>query len=72
VAWLAFKEVSKMSHNRLAQEKSPYLLQHKNNPVWWFPWGSEAFEQAKKKIKLFSYPLAIPPATGATLWKRFL
>ena len=28
--------------NRLAQETSPYLLQHANNPVDWFPWGEEA------------------------------
>ncbi len=37
--------------NRLAQEKSPYLQQHKNNPVDWYPWGSEAFEKAKKENK---------------------
>ena len=35
--------------NRLAQEKSPYLLQHKNNPVNWYPWGNEAFEAAKRE-----------------------
>jgi len=33
--------------NRLAKEKSPYLLQHQNNPVDWYPWGNEAFEIAK-------------------------
>ena len=33
--------------NRLAQEKSPYLLQHANNPVDWYPWGEEAFAKAK-------------------------
>jgi uncharacterized protein len=37
--------------NRLANEKSPYLLQHKNNPVDWYPWGEEAFEKAKKEDK---------------------
>jgi uncharacterized protein len=37
--------------NRLSKEKSPYLLQHKNNPVDWFPWGNEAFEKAKKEDK---------------------
>lgn len=37
--------------NRLAEEKSPYLLQHANNPVDWFPWGKEAFELAKRKDK---------------------
>ncbi len=34
--------------NRLASEKSPYLLQHKDNPVDWWPWGSAAFEAASK------------------------
>ena len=37
--------------NRLAQEKSPYLLQHAHNPVDWFPWGDEAFEKAKADDK---------------------
>lgn len=37
--------------NQLQNEKSPYLLQHANNPVNWFPWGSEAFEKAKKEEK---------------------
>ncbi len=32
--------------NRLAKESSPYLLQHKNNPVDWYPWGQEAFDKA--------------------------
>jgi len=33
--------------NRLAREKSPYLLQHAHNPVAWFAWGDEAFEKAR-------------------------
>lgn len=37
--------------NKLSQEKSPYLLQHKNNPVHWYPWGKEAFEKAKAENK---------------------
>lgn len=37
--------------NRLAKEKSPYLLQHANNPVDWFPWGEEAFAKAKAEDK---------------------
>ncbi len=32
--------------NRLAKESSPYLLQHKDNPVDWYPWGAEAFKKA--------------------------
>ncbi len=37
--------------NRLALEKSPYLLQHANNPVDWYPWGEEAFEKARQQDK---------------------
>ena len=37
--------------NRLAQEKSPYLLQHAHNPVDWYPWGKEAFEKARRENK---------------------
>ena len=37
--------------NRLINEKSPYLLQHANNPVDWYPWGEEAFDKAKKEDK---------------------
>ena len=37
--------------NRLAKEKSPYLLQHARNPVDWYPWGHEAFEVAENKDK---------------------
>ncbi len=35
--------------NRLAREKSPYLLQHAANPVDWFPWGPEAFAEARRR-----------------------
>ena len=37
--------------NRLAHEHSPYLLQHKDNPVDWYPWGAAAFEKAQKEDK---------------------
>jgi uncharacterized protein len=37
--------------NRLAQEKSPYLLQHAHNPVDWYPWGEEAFARARGENK---------------------
>ena len=37
--------------NRLAAEQSPYLLQHKDNPVDWFPWGEPAFEKARNEDK---------------------
>ena len=39
------------NENRLAGEKSPYLLQHAHNPVDWYPWCDEAFEKAKKENK---------------------
>ena len=37
--------------NRLAKEKSPYLLQHAHNPVDWFPWGPEAISRAVSEDK---------------------
>src|SRR5213080_401141 len=45
--------------NRLAHEKSPYLLQHAHNPVDWYPWGEE------KTKRSFSRSVT-PRATGAT------
>ena len=41
------KSVVHQHTNRLAREKSPYLLQHAHNPVDWFAWGDEAFEKAR-------------------------
>ncbi len=38
--------------NRLAREKSPYLLQHARNPVDWYPWGPEAFRKAASEDKM--------------------
>jgi uncharacterized protein YyaL (SSP411 family) len=38
--------------NRLANATSPYLLQHANNPVNWYPWGAEALQKAKDENKL--------------------
>ena len=35
--------------NRLAEETSPYLLQHKDNPVDWYPWGTEALARARRE-----------------------
>jgi uncharacterized protein YyaL (SSP411 family) len=42
---------SKDALNRLADSQSPYLLQHKNNPVDWYEWGEEAFEKARNEDK---------------------
>jgi len=39
------------NQNRLADEKSPYLLQHADNPVDWYPWSEEAFDKARKENK---------------------
>ena len=42
----------KLEHtNRLAHEKSPYLLQHAHNPVDWYSWGEEAFAKARRENK---------------------
>ena len=37
--------------NRLIHEKSPYLLQHTENPIWWYSWGEEAFRAAREQNK---------------------
>ena len=37
--------------NHLSSEKSPYLLQHKDNPVDWYPWGEEALNRAREENK---------------------
>src|SRR3954452_17044058 len=44
-------ECHNRSMNRLAHERSPYLLQHANNPVDWYPWGDEAFAKARAEDK---------------------
>ena len=44
--------------NHLANQSSPYLLQHASNPVDWYPWGEEAFEKRGKRIsRFFEYRL---------------
>ena len=43
-----FEKVPDIKMNRLANEQSPYLLQHADNPVDWYPWGKEAFNKAKE------------------------
>ncbi|HEX2058480.1 MAG TPA: thioredoxin domain-containing protein [Actinomycetota bacterium] len=50
--------------NRLAQETSPYLLQHKDNPVDWFPWGPEALERARAEDK----PILLSVGYAACHW----
>jgi uncharacterized protein YyaL (SSP411 family) len=50
--------------NRLARETSPYLLQHKDNPVDWYPWGEEAFERARGEDK----PILLSIGYSACHW----
>ena len=50
--------------NRLAQETSPYLLQHKNNPVDWYPWSEEAFSKARAEDK----PVLLSVGYSACHW----
>src|SRR6476661_4629391 len=50
--------------NRLANEVSPYLQQHKDNPVEWFPWGAEALAKAKAEDK----PLLVSIGYSACHW----
>jgi len=50
--------------NRLSSETSPYLLQHANNPVDWYPWGDEALQQAKDEDK----PILLSIGYSACHW----
>lgn len=43
--------LSTIKANNLINEKSPYLLQHANNPINWYSWGDEAFAKAKEEDK---------------------
>ncbi len=54
--------------NRLAKETSPYLLQHKDNPVDWYPWGDRAFERAKQDDK----PIFLSIGYSACHWCHVL
>jgi uncharacterized protein len=50
--------------NRLAQETSPYLLQHKDNPVDWYAWGAEALDRAQQEDK----PILVSIGYSACHW----
>jgi uncharacterized protein YyaL (SSP411 family) len=50
--------------NRLAQETSPYLLQHRDNPVDWYPWGEEALERARGEDR----PILLSVGYSACHW----
>ena len=53
-----------MHTNRLADETSPYLLQHAHNPVDWYPWGEEAFQKAKEEDR----PVLLSVGYSACHW----
>ena len=53
-----------MSGNLLAQEASPYLLQHKDNPVHWMPWGRAALDRARAEGK----PILLSVGYAACHW----
>ncbi len=50
--------------NRLANETSPYLLQHKDNPVDWYPWGEEALKKAREEDR----PILLSVGYSACHW----
>ena len=50
--------------NRLAAETSPYLLQHADNPVDWYPWGAEALERARSEDR----PILLSVGYSACHW----
>src|SRR4051812_41029024 len=50
--------------NRLGAETSPYLLQHRDNPVDWYPWGPEAFAEASRRDR----PLLLSVGYSACHW----
>src|SRR5918996_3849944 len=50
--------------NRLANETSPYLLQHKDNPVDWYPWGEEALARARTEDR----PILLSVGYAACHW----
>ena len=63
IKWDARGSLEEMA-NRLAEETSPYLLQHKDNPVDWQPWGPDALEQAVRDDK----PIMLSIGYSACHW----
>ena len=63
IKWDARGSLEEMA-NRLAEETSPYLLQHKDNPVDWQPWGPDALEQAVREDK----PIMLSIGYSACHW----
>ena len=61
---MSSNSVATSHQNRLAHETSPYLLQHKHNPVDWWPWGTEALAEAKRTNK----PILLSVGYAACHW----
>ena len=61
---MSSNSVATSHENRLAHETSPYLLQHKHNPVDWWPWGTEALAEAKRTNK----PILLSVGYAACHW----
>src|SRR5207253_787403 len=61
---MSSNSVATSHENRLAHETSPYLLQHRHNPVDWWPWGPEALAEARRTGK----PLLLSVGYAACHW----
>ena len=58
------KKIVKPGQNKLSGETSPYLLQHADNPVDWYPWGDEALNKAREENK----PILLSIGYSACHW----
>ena len=58
------KKIVKTGQNKLGGETSPYLLQHADNPVDWYPWGDEALAKAREENK----PILLSIGYSACHW----
>lgn len=56
------------NYNRLIHEKSPYLVQHATNPIWWYPWGEEALSAARRENK----PIFLSIGYSTCYWCHFM
>ncbi|MBI4180122.1 thioredoxin domain-containing protein [bacterium] len=65
---MANADSTEKKYNRLVHEKSPYLIQHKDNPIWWYPWGEAAFAAAKRENK----PVFLSIGYSTCYWCHFM
>jgi len=61
---------STAAYQRLAQEKSPYLLQHAHQSVDWYPWGKRSLRESAPREQPIFLSIDIRLATGATSWRN--